>query len=177
MDGQEAQGGKFLPAFFVEPVELGDEFPRGEWPLHMTYFPPVRAQFTAGHAEQLRRFVNPIEPFMATVGEDDMFGPNRDVPVRLMVPSERLQAVHRRILAVFQELPHSTQFRMPYRPHVAIKSDDQRVQEGDEIEVGGFSIVERPGNSNTWQVIAKIGLKGAAMQTDARLIKHSERIL
>jgi len=175
MAEQEAQGGKFLPAFFVEPVSLNDQFAKGELPLHMTYFPPISASFTPQHAEQLRRYVNPMEPFMATVGESAYFGPENDIHVKLMERSDRLLAVHRKILSVFQYLPHSTQYRMPYNPHVSIAEGDTRVETGDSIEIGGFSIVEKPYLSETWRVIAKIGLKGSDMTTDAQLIKNTTR--
>lgn len=173
---QEARGGKILPAFFVEPVQLGEEFPRGEWPLHMTLFPSVETTLTPAHAEQLRRYVNPMEPFMATIGRDDKFGPNRDIPVRHLEHTPQLLAVHRKILAVFQYLPHNTQYRMPYNPHISIDKDDPRAEEGDTIEIGGFSIAEKREGCATWQIVATIGLKGAEMATDARIIKHSERI-
>lgn len=175
MAEQEARGGKILPAFFVEPVQLGEEFPSGEWPLHMTYFPPVEMTLRPVHAEQLRRYVNPMEPFMATIGEDDKFGPKRDIPVRHLEHTPQLMAVHRKILAVFQSLPYNAQYRMPYNPHISIDKDDHRAQKGDTIEIGGFSIAEKREGHATWQIVAKIGLKGAEMTTDARIIKSSER--
>lgn len=176
MGEHETRGGKILPAFFVEPIELGAEFESGEWPLHMTYFPPVETTLTAEHAAQLRRYINPMRPFMTTIADPDKFGPNRDIPVRHLVHTRELMAVHRKIFAVFQYLPHNAQYRMPYNPHISIDKDDPRAQKGDTIELGGFSIAEKRDRSNTWQIVAKVGLKGAEMTTDARIIKHSESV-
>ena len=64
---------------------------------------------------------------------------------------------------------------MPYNPHISIDKDDHRTQKGDTIEIGGFSIAEKREGRATWQIVAKIGLKGAEMTTDARIIKSSER--
>ena len=172
---QEVRGGKFLPAFFIEPVVLGQEIAAGQLPLHMTYFPPVKTSFQPALANLLREYVNPMDPFIATVGEDDFFGPNSDKPVRKMVQTQELVAVHRKILSVLQYLPHSTQYRTPYNPHISIAHDDTRIETGDSIEIGGFSIVEKPEYAEAWRVIAKIGLRGADMVTDARIIKKSEK--
>lgn len=168
------RGGKFLPAFFVEEVELGQTFNRGEWPLHMSYFPPVNTTFQPELAARLREYVNPMSPFIAKIGKDALFGPERDVPVKLVEPSKELIAVHRALVSVLQYLPHPTQYRTPFNPHVSVKESEFQLETGDTIEIGGFSIVETMPNSSTWQVLAKIGLKGADMETDARLIKKSK---
>lgn len=165
------RGEKFLPAFFVEPVELGQEFPKGEWPLHMSYFPPVSASLRPEHVKRLREYINPMQPFMATIGDDALFGPAEDVPVKVMVERRELLAVHRKIVSVLQYLPHSTQFRTPFRPHVTVRAGDTTIETGDMVEVGGFSIAATTEHASTWTVIAKIGLKGADMATDARIIK------
>ncbi len=171
MSEQASRGGKFLPAFFVEQVELGDTFKRGDWPLHMSYFPPVGTTFQPELAHLMREYVNPMSPFIATVGKDVLFGPGEDQPAKLMVETKELIAVHRALVSVLHYLPHSTRFRTPFRPHVSTKSGGIQLDTGDSIEVGGFSIVETSDYSPNWQVIAKIGLKGADMATDASLIK------
>ena len=168
------QGGKFLPAFFVEEVELGQTFQRGQWPLHMSYFPPVDTTFKPELADRLREYVNPMSPFVAKIGKGTKFGPEKDQPVLLVEPSKELIAVHRALVSVLQYLPHPTQYRTPFRPHISLKEGGVEVDTDDMIEVGGFSIVERMPNSSTWHVLAKIGLKGADMKTDARLIKKSK---
>ena len=173
MAWHETQGGRFLPAFFVEPVEVGQEFPVSELPLHMTYFPPVGAPFRPESANHLRRLINPLPPFVATVGDSAMFGPPDDpVHVKQMIKDDRLMNVHHRLVMALRHLPHSSQYRMPYNPHITIPEGDDRVQTGDQIEVGGLSIVEQSGLRGTWQVMAKIGLKGAAMTTDGRIIRR-----
>ncbi len=172
MSLQETQGGKFLPAFFVEPVVLGQEFEK-KLPLHMTYFPPVETQFQLEYAEKLRHYTNPMPPFIATVGENNLFGDKKDIPVKEMVHNGPLLAVHRAILAALHYLPHPAQYRTPYNPHVSMAHDDPRLEREDEIEIGGFSIVEKPRPGAPWRVMAKIGLKGADMITDARIIKRT----
>lgn len=171
MSERASRGGKFLPAFFVEPVALGETFERGQWPLHMSYFPPIETAFKLYLANRMREYINPMEPFMVEVGDDALFGPNNDLPVKRMVETKELIAVHRALVAILQYLPHSAEFRTPLRPHVTSKPNGLQLNTGDTIEVGGFSIVETSQFSPNWQVIGKIGLKGADMLTDARIIK------
>ena len=78
-------------------------------------------------------------------------------------------------MSVLQYLPHSVRYQTVFRPHVAIKADGPRLDTDDTIEIGGFSIVETSNYSPNWRVIAKIGLKGADMVTDARLIKKQAK--
>lgn len=169
------RGGKFLPAFFVEPVELGANFQRGKWPLHMSFFAPVETTFNPELALLMREYVNPMEPFVATVGEPTLFGDNEDIPVHRMVETPQLHAVNRALVSVLQYLPHSARYRTVFRPHITAKANGLQLNTGDTIEVGGFSIVETNNYSPNWQVIAKIGLKGADMVTDARLIKKQAK--
>lgn len=174
VNDQEMQGGKFLPAFFVEEVELGQTFPRGEWPSHMSYFPPVDTTFKPELADRLREYVNPMPPFVAKIGKGAKFGPEEDKPVLLVEPSKELIAVHRALVSVLQYLPHPTQYRTPFRPHISLKENGFQLETGDTIEIGDFSIVETTPYSPSWHVLAKIGLKGVDMKTDARLIKKSK---
>jgi hypothetical protein len=45
MSSQEVSGGKFLPVFFVDEVKEGAQFQAGEWPIHMTLFPPLETSY------------------------------------------------------------------------------------------------------------------------------------
>ncbi len=159
---EQEPSAKFLPAFFVDVVELGQEFNSGELPLHMTYFPPLKAAFDPRYAESARRFINPIPPFTAQVGKDVLFGDNEDIPAKLIEHSPRLLVVHRALVASIGYLTHDARYRTPYNPHITVKQGDTRISTGDEIEMAGLSIVEKDPQRNTWKVMAKIGLKGTA---------------
>ena len=151
---------KFLPAFFVDVVELGEEFPSGELPEHMTWFPPIYTGFTPKIAEDMRRLINPIPPFIATVGEEALLGDNHDIPVQLIESTPQLLAVRRALVSTLQHLPHSRKFEDNFTAHVTVGRNGSRFQAGDHIKMGGLSIVEKTNYRPTWQVIAKIGLKG-----------------
>lgn len=151
--------GKFLPAFFVDVVQLGEEFPSGELPLHMTYFAPLKTALRREYVEEARRYVNPLPEFTAHIGEPELFGDARDIPVMLVEPTKEVVQVHRMLSAAFGRLPHDRRF-MPFRPHVTVHGEDARLVEGGEIHIGGLSLVEKDPRLDVWRVMAKIGLKG-----------------
>lgn len=154
---------KIVPAFFVPVVDLGTTFKKGELPLHMTLFPPIKQALIPADVDDLRRYIDPMPAFEVKIGESDPhFGPNRNKHVKLIEESPRVFAVQRAILAAFgHTVSHDRQFRLPYRPHFSIKEDDTRLVTGETtIKIAGLSLVEWQVPSQQWQVMAKIGLDG-----------------
>lgn len=154
------RGGKFLPAFFVDEVTLGETFSAGEWPLHITLFPPVDAPYEQEYGRHIRSFLNPLDPFYAKVGESALFGPNQDVFVRKIEANASLQTVHEGLVRALAYLTHDPTYRQPYNPHITTKEHDPKVQQGDAIWIEGLSIAAKAPDSTTWQVVDKIRLKG-----------------
>lgn len=159
---QQKPSAKFLPAFFVDIVELGQEFNSGELPAHMTYFPPIEEPYDPQYAVYARKTINELPPFSAQVGSDALFGDNRDIPVRIIQHDYRILEVHRRLISVLGHLQHDFRYRTPYNPHITIvDEEDVRTKQGARLEMGGLSIVEKLTERGTWKVMAKIGLKGS----------------
>ncbi len=160
MSEQEMRGGKFLPAFFVDEVKLNETFLSGTWPLHITLFPPVRAEYTGEYGEQVRRFVNPVEPFDVVVGASAFFGPDEDIYVRKIESSSSLQTVHQGLVKALAYLTHDPTYRLPYNPHITLDKHDARIERGDVIWVEGMSIVAQSADSREWRVVDKMRFKG-----------------
>ena len=105
---------KFVPAFFVTPVNKGEEFSSGKIPKHITLFPPLHASFTPDEIGQsLKTACNPLQPFSVSVGEDARFGVNNDILVQCIQESEQLQLVHETLVRVIGHLMHDPGFRQP----------------------------------------------------------------
>lgn len=149
---------EFIPAFFVDIVQKGETFPRGEWPLHLTLFPPIQAPYRSYYGDKLRSVVNVLSPFDITVGEDDMFGPDHDVPVKHIEEAPRLQVIHMALVRTLASLMHDPTYRQPYNPHITVQSGAM-IETGETIRIGGFSVVEK--TDDKWTVVDKIGLWGA----------------
>ncbi len=87
-----------------------------------------------------------------------MFGPDYDVPVKLLEESLQLHRIHKELVRTVGTLLHDPTFRQPYNPHIAVGSD-RTIETGEVIHIGGFSIVEKT-ISGRWRIVDKIGLKG-----------------
>ncbi len=157
------EGREFIPAFFVDVVQKGEVFPAGgdNWPLHMTLFPPIEEPYYPYYGEVLRSVINTMAPFEVVVGEDGLFGPNFDVPVKRIEESPKLRLVHQGIVRTLSQLRHDPTYRQPYNPHVSIQPG-KTIETGEKIYVGGFSIVEKSvtPDGKIWTVVDKIGMKG-----------------
>ena len=91
---EKPQEGKFIPAFFLPVVERGQELQKGQWPHHVTLFPPLEGAYDPEFGELLRDQLNQHHPFIVRTADEAYFGPDHDVPVRLLEPSLSLQGVH-----------------------------------------------------------------------------------
>ena len=150
---------KFLPAFFVPVVKQGEEFAPGELPLHITLFPPLKQQYLEEYSDQLKAAMNPFSAFDVTVEKDDLFGENRDIPVKRIYKSEELERVHGALVYCLGNLSHDSTWRKPYNPHISVETEGQ-LRDGDTVHVGGFSIVQKASPAGLWKVVDKIGFKG-----------------
>lgn len=150
-------GEKFLPAFFVEITEKGQNFGRGDWPAHITLFPPIDEAYSDTYTEVFRQALNHVPAFDVVVGEDRLFGPDEDVPVRVIVPSDALRAVHQELVLVCGMLLHDPTYRRPYNPHIS-HPEHFGIKSGQPIHIGGFCVAVCFGGS--WNIVEKIGFKG-----------------
>ena len=151
-------GEKFVPAFFLDVVERGEVFEPGNWPLHITTFPPILHHYDEQFGEDMRALINPFSPFVVRVGGNDLFGPDRDLPVKRIEPSLPLQGLHYMLIKAVGNLLHDPTYRQPYNPHISVEDYDQ-VPTGTELEIGGISLVEKQ-TSGLWTVVDKVGLRG-----------------
>lgn len=150
----------FVPAFFVAPIPNGQEFEIGKWPAHITMFPPLKAEYDLDIGQELKSKLNQERPFEVKVGDNDMFGHNKDIPVQLIQESEPLQLVHRQIQRSLAQFSHDDRFIRPYNPHITKTPETERLKENDIIHIGGFAIAQTFVGSTSWRIVDKIGFKG-----------------
>lgn len=157
-EAEKSQGAKFIPAFFLPVVERGEEFPAGKWPQHVTLFPPLQGEYQPEFGQSLRKELNQHYPFIVRTAGEAHFGPNQDIPVRLLEPSLSLQGVHYLIERAIGEVFHDETYRHPYNPHVSV-GDFTELPRGASIFIAGLSLVEKRAGG-LWKVVDKVGLKG-----------------
>jgi hypothetical protein len=146
---------------FVEPVTEGLEFPRENWPLHITLVkfdvvgPQSLPETTPGAApgdplaERIASLMaGPVAEALGssvTVGDEAGFGRAETIPVSLIEPSGPLQGLHDALIRIVTELPG----RIPaagytlegYRPHVS-HLGERRLNEGDVVVLDHIALVD-----------------------------------
>ncbi len=106
------------------PLDLGATISRREWPAHVT----LASNFTTvASTEEIIGVVDTdtlAEPLDIRIGKYELFGPNHDVPVRL-VDSTRSVTVHGHLAKRLEALPafapeEPAYWRSGYRPHLTL---------------------------------------------------------
>lgn len=158
---EKTQEAKFVPAFFLPIVERCQEFRAGKWPQHVTLFPPMEQAYDPEFGVRLRAELNQHHPFIVRTAGDAMFGPEENIPVRLLEPSLSLQGVHYLIERAIGDIMHDKTYRSPYNPHITVEKFED-VPKGTSIFIAGLSIVEKH-QGGVWTVVDKVGLRGESL--------------
>ena len=171
---------------FVEPVAAGLEFPRDDWPLHLTLvkfdvagprqeagaepapsMPPAQGDPLADHIAAL--MADPVAAALGcrvNVGGEAAFGRAGSIPVNLIEPSEQLQLLHNELVRIVEQLlgristPAYT--LEGYRPHVS-HHGDKRLQQGDTFALDRIALVDMaPDGGHATRRILKLWTEGSA---------------
>jgi hypothetical protein len=155
---------------FLEPVTEGLEFPRDDWPLHITLvkFDVVERQRAAGEgvpdtaaettaervpgdplAERIAALMDaPVAAALGSpmsVGAEAGFGRTESVPVSLIEPGDALQSLHEALVQVVAELPgriSTPGYALDgYRPHVS-HLREKRLNAGDVLVLDRIALVD-----------------------------------
>lgn len=149
---------------FVEPVSDGLVFPRTDWPLHITLLrfdveSPAGASAPAGLAGDVAdllpaRAGPPARAAlgaMLTVGPDAGFGRLGSVPVSLVEPDPRLEALHRdlfdAVTALGGKVATPSFVLDHYRPHIS-HHDGRRLRPGDAVVLDQIALVDMAPEGN-----------------------------
>jgi hypothetical protein len=141
---------------FTEPVAGGLEFPRDDWPLHITL---VRFDVDGGPGDELPdRIAALIDQSVRaalgarlTIGAEAGFGRMGSIPVNLVEPSQPLQILHEALVRTVRALsgrvptPHHTMEN--YRPHVS-HHGDRRALPGDAVVLDRIALVDMAPDGN-----------------------------
>lgn len=137
---------KFAIISSLEPLQRGDTFE--SWPLHvtvMTWFSlPTHQERAFDNA--LRNRMHDIKPFEVTGAKQELFGPDSDVPVRLLGRVGMLGSLHNQILPVIERMsgeiiPENSDFVGDgYRPHITDQPHG-RFGEGETVLLDSMQLI------------------------------------
>lgn len=146
-----------IVAIVLERVQLGKEFI--EWPLHITIVPWFHGYNPKKLDELLESLASRHQPFSATVGKIEGFGPKKDVKVNVIDDCPELDNLH---LDVFNKLEengfiiHQKIFvGRGYRAHIT-RQLHAWLDEKKKIRIGSVSLVRQERMKKTGQIVKTI---------------------
>ncbi|MCU1414379.1 MAG: hypothetical protein JWN80_1719 [Microbacteriaceae bacterium] len=148
---------RFALACFLEPQPIGAEFALSELPLHVALI----AGF--GFDGDIESIVLPSSSaFELEAGDEELFGPEHDIPVRVFAEEGGIGSFHALVLAALYEL--GATIESPeyvgdgFRAHVT-ESMPNVPQPGDRVRLESMSLLQLAGGSA--RVIADAALGDA----------------
>jgi hypothetical protein len=160
------QPGSYAVVHMVRPQEVGSYFDRARWPLHITLLPWFGAG--APHAvvrRELSRLSQDTAPFDVIVGEQAMFGTNKDVPVRLLTDQTPVLSLHHTLLESLRlsQLTLADEEVMwagdKFIAHITEQPNGVLVNAGDRLRMDDWYLVTLQ-DPRRCQILARFELRG-----------------
>lgn len=148
----------------LEALEEGAEFPSSGWPLHITLADTfaLKRQDT-DFDSKFRTLLAQQKPVTAIVGEDELFGPEKQTRVALLIPNQELKALHYSIVNLLKQA--GAIFNNPeynedgFRPHSTVQPRT-RLNKGEQITIDSLCLIDMFPDDDPYQrkVLTKIKL-------------------
>lgn len=136
---------RYAVVALFDPLDIDATISRREWPPHVTLASNFATVASADHVVTLIGANILVEPLNVRVGAEELFGPNHDVPVRL-VDAPRAEVVHERLASHLPALAgfapeEPAYWRAGYRPHLTL-GPSVAAREGDLLIARHIAVVE-----------------------------------
>ncbi len=137
---------KYVIVHFVELSKVPEEFHYSEWPLHVT----LLANFTITQPiekliDELKTYALQVKPFEMVVNGETLFGPNQNVAVSLIQPSESINKIHKNLATITKAL--GAKYDEPrfmgkgFRPHATIQASS-RLNDNQALTLDNFTLID-----------------------------------
>jgi len=139
----EANPDEYIVACMVGPA-VQDDFVG--WPSHITVIPWFEVEKDDLASAAVQRVAMVTSQFPVLVGDQDYFGPRRNVPV-MTVESSELYDVHEMLIGELEnvdaDMPFQNIMHERFRPHIT-KKRDRVLEPGEAVMVTKLYLVAAP---------------------------------
>lgn len=137
---------KYVIVKFLEQVDQGTEFAASSWPLHVTLASNFVVDWeSTGLIEKLSALLAKRDSVEAAVGDDEYFGPQKQVHVTLLEMSEELVSLHNDTITLLKEcgavFDEPQYLEEGYRAHATVQTHP-RLHKGDTVRINELTIVD-----------------------------------
>lgn len=134
-------------------LKEGDEFSPENYPLHITIVPSFQLErMDDVLLDKIKQFCDNLKAFTLAAGQDDFFGPNREVQVTTMVMNDEIRRLHNGLVgiltgagAVFDEPEYMFE---NYQAHATVQRAI-RLHNNDSVAVEDITIIDKLPNGNS----------------------------
>jgi 2'-5' RNA ligase len=136
----------------MEKLQDGDEFLPENYPLHITIVPSFQLErMDDTLLGKIKQLCNNLKTFSLTAGEDEFFGPNKEVHVTTMIMNDELEELHTSLVSILSDADaifDEPQYMLEnYRAHATIQQA-KRLNIGDTVMVSEITIIDKLPNGN-----------------------------
>jgi 2'-5' RNA ligase len=137
---------KYLVAHFFESQAPGFNFSGSEWPLHVTFLPIFKMEWSLEKLiHKLEKLALKTPPFDITSDGRALFGVNQDIPVTLFQPNNNATNLHYKFMAMSGDNSFTYNFLQfngkGFTLHATVQNDN-KIQSGQTYRVGDITIVD-----------------------------------
>lgn len=153
--------GDRLVCAFVENQPVGTQFKT--WLLHVTIVPWFRLDEAVDAIEQgLKQAMYGIKPFDVTTDGEALFGPRKNRPVRLLLPTGQLEQIETKARTYLRKeraflIDETTKKPYSFRPHVTAQNGFL-LPEGTMFRIDRLYIVQQKGDYK--EIVNEVTLHG-----------------
>jgi hypothetical protein len=154
-----ASSAKFLPAFFVEPLERGETIATDALPPHVALYSEVNMLYRPKMDELVRFAVRDITPHKIELAErtyDDTSG----LSAFRVMGSLSLSMTYRSLFTILQGFSRETV--QPFRPRIVVPQGPSQLHEDQHLSVNSITVIETHAQTSEWEVVDVIPLRGKA---------------
>ncbi len=146
-------------AYMFADMNEGEVF--DAWPVHMTLIPSARCDVGVVQ-DAVGQVMRNMTPIPMTIGQPDLFSPNRDVPVFHVEPADELRQIHQTLLRRLggPSMIHNANDEWlddDYVPHVTPKPGQQSIQPGEEHLLDRLMVIGKEGGRRIVRGIVRLG--------------------
>lgn len=152
---------EYLLTSSIDPIKKGEQFTDGSLPRHVTIQQWFTLRYAPAFKNALQNFATTLEAIEITATEDAEFGPNNDVPVRLVRNMGRLARLHTKTGELIErfggELKNPEWTGDGYNPHVTYV-DGIALEEGETVSLRTIEMIRRENGVRTVEMV--LGFSG-----------------
>ena len=137
---------KFVIVHFIKGDPRNKEFNSSDWPLHVTLLGNFNTETPGSDLmEMLLNHAKRLKPFDLRVGEEALFGHNKDILVNTIELNKEIMALHENLKGLIDSIGaiyDSPQYiGKNYKPHATVQKVD-RTHQNEIVRVNSFSLVD-----------------------------------